>query len=34
MTEKLGVLLPSHKIQKTLCGFLGKSATRRRTYEK
>ena len=27
-------ILPSHKIQKTLCGFLGKAATRRRTYEK
>ena len=22
-------ILPSHKIQKTLCGFLGKAATRR-----
>ena len=26
-------ILPSHKIQKTLCGFLGKAATRRRNYD-
>lgn len=27
-------ILPSHKIQKTLCDLLGKTVTRRRTYEK